>query len=367
MKSMKNAVINLIVHTLNNIHYTLTKNYKILSRLIFSFSLFSLILCTGVSFAINTHTNMPTNVSKKTIGISQIIEHAALDEVRQSLITTLKDQGFEEGKNLTIYYENAQGNMLTATQIALKLATKNLDVEIGISTPATQTLLQALQKQGEKTPLVFTAVTDPVAAKLTPEISHYPISGIMDAPNLKSLIEVLHPMMPNLKKLGVIYNPSETNSVSTVQKLKKLLKQYNIEIVEAVVNTTNDVPEATRKLIGKAQAIYFPQDNTVVAAMQTVINIANQADPKLPVILPIYSKDPAILKGILLSNGYDYSDIGKETGLMVAKILKGANIADIPIQSPEYPKTVINANRAKELGFEVPTSLKYSKLQIIRP
>lgn len=307
------------------------------------------------------------NASLKTIAISQIIDHAALDQVRSSLIETLKEQGFESDKNIKILYENAHGNMVTATQIATKLASEELAVAVGISTPSTQTLLQAFQKREKKTPIVFTAVTDPNAAKLTPEMTHYPISGVSDAPNLESLIEDLHQVMPNIKRLGVMYNPAEANSVSTVSHLKKLLKQQNIEMIESVVNSTNDVPQAAQRLIGKVDALYFPQDNTLVAAMQAVINIANQANPELPVILPIYSNDHALLKGVLMANGFDYDDIGKETGLMVAKILKGENVADIPIKSPRFPKTVINATKVLKLGLKLPESLKYSKMEVVKP
>jgi putative ABC transport system substrate-binding protein len=350
----------------------LLHSYFILPKKLIKASLLYLCLC---AFSFNaTLANAETSAKvlqtpHKTIGISQIIEHSALDTVRNSMIAALKAEGFEIGKNLTLVYENAQGNMVTATQIATKLTTGNLDVLIGISTPSSQTLLQAAQKLDQKIPIVFTAVTDPEKAKLTEKIAGYPITGISDDPNLKGFIELITKIHPKLKKLGVLYNPSEVNSVTTINRLRKLLKEKNIELVEASVNSTADVPQATQSLIGKVDLLYFPQDNTLVAALQSVINVANHGSPELPIILPIYTDDPKLLKGVLAVNGYDYRDIGHETGIMVAKILKGKKIEDMPIQNPPFSKTVINKSKIQklELTLPKPDELKYSKTEIVSP
>lgn len=340
-------------------------------------SLLSLIILTcSLILSSKVHANTAINpspapkkimASHKTIGISQIIEHSALDIVRQSMIDTLKQEGFIQGKNLTIYYENAHGNMVTATQIANQLLSKDLDVAVGISTPSTQALLQPAQKLGKNVPIVFTAVTDPKSAKLTPDTTNYPITGVTDVPNLEGLWEVLHTLMPNLKTLGVLYNPAEANSVSTLLQLKQRLKERGVTIIEASVNSTADVPQATKSLLGKIDALYFPQDNTVVAAMQSVITIANQSSPVLPIILPISSNDPNILKGILAANGYDYKDVGHETGLMIARVLKGEPTSNIPIHSPAISKTIINETLVKKLGLVLPKTLANSKIEIVHP
>lgn len=300
----------------------------------------------------------------KKIGISQIIEHHALDIVRQNMLETLRTEGFEPGKNLSVLYENAQGNLVTSTQIATKFTTLPLDIGIAISTPSAQTLLHAAQKQGVLFPIVFTAVTDPKSAKLTPEDSHYPITGISDAPNLEGLLEVIEAIMPRLKTLGVMYNPSEANSVATITELRKLLKSKGIHMVEANVNKTNDAPQAVQSLAGKVDALYFPQDNTVIAALPTVVNKAAQLSPQLPIILPISIDAPMILKNILVSVGYDYANIGKETGMMVARILRGENISQIPIQTPTQLNVTINATMAKKLGLSIPTKLLFAKVKI---
>lgn len=305
-----------------------------------------------------------TITGHKTIGISQIVEHPALDAVRLGVIQELKDQGFIEGKNLSIQYENAQGNIATASQIASKFLGEKLDLAVAISTPSAQTLFFAAQKQNHRTPIVFSAVSDPGAAKLIS--STYPITGVTDAPNLDGLLEVINKLMPNLRILGLMYNPAEANSVSTITKLKKILKEQGIIVHEVTVNKTADVAQAMHSLIGKVDALYFPQDNTVVAAIETVVNIAQQSSPTLPVILPIFSSDPALMKrGILAAVGFDYYDLGQDTGKVVAKILQGTDPKKIPIENPSHLKAVINQTLAKQLGLTLPTKLQYSEVQFI--
>lgn len=346
------------------IHTTLTKRSKKnlpLSKisLIPILTAFVLLLFT---YSYSALTFAESDILHKTIGISQIVEHAALDIVRNSMIETLKAEGFEQGKNLTLDYENAHGNLITATQIATKLMAQPLDVAVGISTPSAQTLLRAAQKSNKKIPIIFTAVTDPKIAKLNSDATDYPITGITDAPDLKGFLELLNQLMSRVKKIGILYNPSEVNSISTVKELKQLLSRTNLNLVEVSVNTTADVPEAMKSLIGKVDVLYFPQDNTVVAALQSIIRMANQSSPVLPIILPIYSDDPNIMKGVLAANGYDYKDIGHETGMAVAKVLKGASVSDIPIHHPRL-KTVINETLAKKLGLNIPKSLQNTTLQ----
>ncbi len=301
---------------------------------------------------------------QKTIGISQIVEHPALDEVRLGLLEALKEEGFVEGKNLKVNYENAQGNISTSSQIASKLLGEDLNLAVAISTPSAQTLFFAASKQHRRIPIVFSAVSDPEAAKLVS--STYPITGVTDAPNLEGLLELIQKLLPNLKTLGLMYNPAEANSVSTITKLKKMLKERSISIHEVTVNKTSDVAQAMQSLIGKVDALYFPQDNTVVAAIETVANIAQHSSPTLPVILPIFSNDPALIKrGILAAVGFDYKDVGKETGKVVAKILLGANPNAIPIHNSQHLKVVVNQSLVNKLGLTVPTELQNAKVQLI--
>lgn len=330
-----------------------------------------IVLSSLFAFILPTHAASPTpkpitNTAKK-ISITQIVEHPALDAVRAGVMEELQRQGFKSNDNIIVQYENAQGSIVTAAQIATKLISNSPDLIVTISTPSAQAVYFAALKQSKKIPIVFTAVTDPTSAKLEPGKEAYPITGVTDKPNLEGLTEVIKVMLPRIKKLGVMYNPSEVNSVSTVHALKKLLEQHSIEAVEVTVSKIGDVPGATRSLIGKVDALYFPQDNTVVAAIDAVVNIAGQGDPALPVILPIFSSDPILIeRGVLAAVGYDYRDLGRETGDLVAQILKGKSVKELPIQDPKSLKTVINLQMAEKLQLPVPQKLRFSEVTLFK-
>jgi len=295
------------------------------------------------------------------IGISQIVEHPALDAVRLGMLAALKEAGYGAGENLNVHYENAQGNMATATQIATQLVSEPLDVLVGISTPAAQTLLYAAKKNQKEIPIVFAAVSDPLSAKLEPRESHYPMTGITDVPNLEVLRDLMHGMVPHLKTVGFIYNASEANSVATLERFQKLWQVLNIKVVTVTVNKTSEVAQGMQSLIGKVDAVYFPQDNTVVSAIKTVVNIAaaNEAGQHGKA-LPLFCSDPLLVaEGVLGAVGYDYTEVGKETGLVVARLLKGEAIETIPIHSPLKLKTVVNRSVAKHFGLPEMVDIEY--------
>ncbi len=314
----------------------------------------SLIASLGLGFALTLlcapFLSAASEKTSKAIGISQVVEHPALDAVRMGLLTSLKEQGFEVGKNLTVDYENAQGNLVTATQIASKLLSAPLDTIVAISTPSAQTVLYAATRSNKKVPIVFAAVSDPVSAKLEPAESHYPITGVTDSPDLKALLEVMQHLLPNLKSVGLMFNPSESNSVSTITQFKALLKARGIIVREVTVTSTANVAQAMQSLIGKVDVLYFPQDNTVVSAINTVVSIAtpSAAHPGIP----LFCNDPLLVKqGVLAAVGYDYTEVGKEAGRVVAKLLKGETIKDIPIHNPPHTTTVINKPLAEKFGL----------------
>jgi putative ABC transport system substrate-binding protein len=326
----------------------------------------SLVLAFLVSFITCLDISVAEPFAQKIIGISQIVEHPALDAVRESMLAALKAEGYEAGKNLKVIYDNAQGNIVTSTQIANKLMSSKIDLAVGISTPSAQTLFYEGKKHASKIPIVFSAVSDPKAAGLEP-CNGSPITGVTDTAHLEGLLELIRSLMPQLKTLGLMYNAAETNSVSTISRLKTLLVKNDIHFVEVTVNKTQDVAEATKSLIGKVDALYFPQDNTLVSAIQTIVNIASQSSPTLPVILPIFTSDPLLVQsGVLAAVGYDYHDIGHETGIMVAKILNGENPAQLPTHNPSTLKALINGSLANRLMLTIPSKLEFAKILITK-
>lgn len=302
----------------------------------------------------------------KIIGISQIVEHPALDAVRLGMLSELARAGFQVGENLIVNYENAQGSMVTSTQIANKLLSSPMDVGVAISTPSAQTLFFTALKQDKQIPIVFSAVSDPVVAKLesTKKLS-YPITGVTDSPNLEGLLELMKQMMPELKTLGLMYNPSEVNSVATIKRLKQLLAEKGIRIQEVTVTKTAEVAQATQSLMGKVDALYFPQDNTIVAAIETVVRITHQT-PEQSSILPIFCSDPALVpKGVLAAFGFDYTEVGIETGKVVAKILNGEKTNEIPVHSPAHFSIVINRPLVEKLKLVLPQSVEQANISFV--
>lgn len=336
--------------------------------LLFYASIVSILFCGYSVNAYSIETTIEMGNAKtantKVVGISQIVEHPALNAVREGILAALKEQGFEPGKNLAVDYENAQGNMVIATQIASKLLSSSASVIVGISTPSAQTVYLAAQRNGKRIPIVFAAVSDPIAAKLEPGDTQYPITGITDKPNLEGLLEVMQKMLPHLKTIGVIYSSAEANSVATVKRFKQLIIDKKLDatlkIQEVTVNSTSDVAQAMQSLVNKVDAIYFPQDNTIVSAIETVVNVAAQNPAKQ---IPLFCSDPLLVnRGILAAVGYNYADIGRETGLVVARILKGEAAETIPIRSPEHLETAINKKLAQKLGLKIPEKLQFSEM-----
>ena len=314
------------------------------------FTLSLIVVLFGIS---NTYAE--NGVSHPKMGIMQIVEHPALNEVRAGVMEALKKQGFESNKNISILYENAQGNITLSAQIATKILSENPDLVISISTPSAQAALHAAKRSNSTVPIVFTAVSDYKAAHLEPGAEHYPITGITDTPDLAATLELMSEIMPKMKTLGLLYNPAEQNSVSTVQKLKVLLEAKGIKTQEATVNSTTEVAEAVRSLMGNVDALYFPQDNTVVSAIDTVVQLKPGA---------VFCNVPSLVeKGILGAVGYDYKEIGKETGELALRILKGEQAATIAVEHPKELQSRVNTTLASKLGLSIPAQLKQSEIQ----
>lgn len=282
------------------------------------------------------------------IGISQIIEHPALDEERRGLLAKLAEAGYVEGKQLKVIYQNAQGSLTTAAQIAQKLVSEKPKVIVAISTPSAQTVkAQAIKNH---VPMIFTAVTDPVAAKIlaTVAVSEEFVTGVTDQLPLAPQLELIKQMVPGVKKVGVIYSSGEINSVTTVNQLKNLAPQVGFEIIEAAAEKSADVTAAVNKLIGQVEAIFIPNDNTAVAAIETIVKNAHAAK------IPVFAGDSgSIDRGAVAGLVYNRFELGQKVGDMVLKVIDNQPITAIKVEH-EHPLTVmINKKSAHELKIEL--------------
>jgi putative tryptophan/tyrosine transport system substrate-binding protein len=282
------------------------------------------------------------------IGITQIVEHPSLDAAREGFIAALKDAGYEEGKNLKLDYQNAQGDMNNNASIAQKLVSDKNDLILAIATPSAQAALQATKD----IPILFTAITDPVGAELVQSLEKPGgnATGTSDThPDaIEKTIAAIKTFIPDAKKVGIIYNNGEPNSVVNVKNAKEALEAAGLEAVETTISTSSEVKQAAESMVGRVDVLYIPKDNTVVAALESVITVANDKD-----IPTFVGEGDSVKRGTFASYGFDYHDLGYTTGKMAIEILKGKKPSDMPVGFPETLELIVNKKAAKEEGINL--------------
>ncbi|GLY11705.1 ABC transporter substrate-binding protein [Bacillus badius] len=293
------------------------------------------------------------------VGITQLVEHPSLDGAREGFIEALKDAGYEEGKNLTLDYQNAQADVNNNMTIAQKLVNDGNDLILAISTPSAQAALQATKD----IPVLFTAITDPVSAKLVKSMEEPGgnVTGTSDThpEAIKNTIASIKEFFPDAKKVGIIYNSGEPNSVVNVDKAKKALKENGMEAVEVTVSASSEVKQAAETLVGRADVLYIPKDNTVVSALESVLTVANAK--KIPAFV---GESDSVKRGGFASYGFEYHDLGYSTGKMAVDILEGKKPSDIPVGVPENLELVVNKKTADLLGVKL-TEEQQKKAKIV--
>lgn len=302
--------------------------------------------------------NKTSDTNTKKVAITAIVEHPALDAVRQGVIDELRAEGYEQGKNLQLDFQSAQGNTATAGQIAKKFAGNNPDVIVTIGTPSAQSMVAATRK----IPIVFAAVTDPVAAKLVTswEPSKTNVTGVSDKLPLQPQIDLMKQVVPNLKTVGYVYSPGEINSTVVLGQLQSLLAKDGITVAAAPAQRTTDVPMATKSLQGKADLIYTSLDNNVVSAYESMYKVAK--DMKMPLVA---SDTGSVKRGAAVALGVNYHELGTATGKIVGRILKGEQAGNIAPQrmTADQLDLMVSKSHAAEQGITFSEQLlKQAKL-----
>ncbi|OEH92413.1 ABC transporter substrate-binding protein [Bacillus solimangrovi] len=279
-----------------------------------------------------------------TVGVTQIVEHPSLDAAFEGFQNALKENGLDVEYNVQI----AQGDMNNSQTIATNFVGDNVDLIFANSTPSAQSALNAT----DEIPIVFTSVTDPVGASLveamdTPGVN---ITGTTDThpdaiPNTVKFIDENF----DAKKIGMVFNAGEQNSVAQVDIVKKAVEGTDLEVVERPVSTSAEVKQATESLVGVADVIYIITDNTVVSALESVILVASDED------IPLFVGElDSVERGGFAAYGFNYYDIGHEAGEMAAQILKGEKTtSELPVQYPQNLKLLINKQAANDMGIEL--------------
>lgn len=282
------------------------------------------------------------------IGVLQYAEHNALTSAREGFVEALAEEGYTSDK-VTFNVQNAMGDQSNLQTIAEQLARKN-DLNFVIATPAAQAMVNV----DDRTPTIFTAVTDPVAASLlvktdAPEGN---VTGTVDLTSVDKQIEKLLKIVPKAKKVGIFYNSSEVNSEAQAKIAKETLKKSGVEVVEKTVTTTNDVQQVITSLASEVDAIYFPTDTTVASTISTIGAVLKEKK------VPALGGDKAVLEGMLVTYGVDYKEIGRQAGRQAAQILKGKKISELPVEQPKKLAVDINDDMVRALGLNKEELLK---------
>ena len=288
------------------------------------------------------------------IGISQIVTHPALDATREGVIAGMLEAGYIEGETVEFDYQTSEGDSSLVASIAQKFVSEPKDAIVTIATPDSQATISAAE--GTDIPVIFSAVTDPVGAGLVTDWKSHAgenVTGVSDMIVVSDDVKLILEIIPDLKTLGTVYNAGEDNSVFLTSKLHEAADDLGITIVEATVSTTADVLSASQSLVGKVDAIWVGTDNAVVAGLEALIKVCEEN--KIP-LFP--SDEPSIERGGIGAYGFDYHDIGVQTGRMLARVLEaGGDASKIEVEKGQVISLSINTAAAERLGVTLPQAI----------
>ncbi len=295
-----------------------------------------------------------TSTSKKKVGIIQFMDHTSLNLIKSSFDKEMKTLGYDSS-NISYTFKNGQGDTNTCASIANEFSGENLDCVMAIATPAAQ----SVAKLATKTPVVFAAVSDPVGAGLTSSLTNpnKNITGTCDEIQVAQILDKALEVNPKLKTLGLIYNKGEANSVANIKKAKTYCQSKGIKLVEATITSVNEAQSAINVLNSKCDAVFAPNDNTVASAMSVVGSACAKAG------VPLYvGADSMVKDGGFLSVGIDYANLGKETAVMVDKVLKGTDVKKLPVKVFKTNlKIYVNKSVLNKLKITLPANIKNDK------
>jgi putative ABC transport system substrate-binding protein len=301
----------------------------------------------------------PANAKDVSVSVTAIVEHPALDAARDGVKDALAAAGYKEGENLKFTYQSAQGNPATAAQIARQFIGEAPDVIVPISTPSAQAVVSGTRD----IPVVFTAVSDPVGAQLVKSMEKPGgnVTGLSDLSPVADHVKLIKEVAPNVKTIGFLYNSGEANSISLLEGLKVAAKEGGLEVVESAATKSAEVQGAARALIGKADLIYIPTDNTIISALEGAVSVAEEAK------IPLMTADTdSVSRGAFIALGFNYYDVGKQTGEVVVRILKGEKPGDIPVNVAAGTDLVVNLVAAKKMGIEIPQAVVDRASKVIK-
>lgn len=285
------------------------------------------------------------------LGIIQIVEHPALDAARQGFLDELKENGYIEGENLIVDYQSAQNDQANLQTIARKFVQEQCDLVLAIATPSAM----AMANETDEIPILITAVTDPVSAKLVKSMDKpgTNVTGTTDMNPVKDQLKLIKDIIPDAKKVGIIYSSNEINSHVQVEVAEKAAPELGLELEKVTVTSTSEVMQAAQSLVGRIDAIYIPTDNMVISSLSAVLKVAEENK------IPVFAGEGDIVRnGALATIGIEYYELGRTTGKMAIRVINGENPADMPIQGQPGTDLIINMTAAERMGVTIPEEIK---------
>ncbi|MGM5692751.1 ABC transporter substrate-binding protein [Streptococcus suis] len=315
-------------------YYKLVKKLATIS--VASMSLLTLAACSTSS------EQASSDVVK--VGVLQYMEHESLTAAREGFVAELEANGYKEGEKLVLDYQNAQGDQANLQTISEQLIDGN-DIVLAIATPSAQSLATV----STETPIVFTAVTDPLSADLVESIEKPGglLTGTSDQAPIDKQVELLGQAVPDAKTVGILYTTSERNSEVQVEQAKELLEKAGYKVVVKGITSTNEVQDATTSLMKDVDALFIPTDNTVASTMTMIGELS--VEHKVPVI---GGSTDMVDEGGLLTYGTNYEALGRQTAKMAIKIIEGANVSETAVEYPETVSLHVNEEMAQKLGID---------------
>ena len=317
------------------------------------------IILTALAVALFAAGCKDSKSDKVTIGISKIVSHPALDSVEKGIQDELREEGFT---GITFDLQNANGEISTAASIAQKFKADRVDIAVGIATPTSQALTNTIKDAV----IIYSAVTDPVDAGLVKSLTagEKNIAGVSDMTPVKDQILFLK-KLKDVKRLGHIYASHEANAVTLAKTAKKACEELGIEFVESTVTNSSEVKQAAQSIAGRVDAFYLSTDNTVISALAAVADVAKANK------LPIMSADPSSAEKyeVFAAWGFDYYKIGKATGKLIGRILKGEKPESMPtifMTDPSDVDLLINLDVAKRLGITIPDDIVKKASRVVK-
>ncbi len=288
--------------------------------------------------------------AQPVVAITQIVEHPALDAMRKGVLDGLRERGFEDGKTMKVVFQSAQGSQVTAAQIAQKFAGDRPAVIVALSTPSAQTVVAA----NKQVPVVFGAVTDPIGTKLVANLQKpgANVTGMSAFPPVPQQVDLLAELVPSMKRMGIIYNSGEANSVAIVAAVKRYLEGKPLQLVETTITRSSEVGAGVESLVGKVDAILIPGDNTVLSTFEAVLRVTQ------PNKLVTVCGDPtAGQRGCTAGLGYNWYTGGVELAERIADVLKGKPPGDIPVEPAKKVDLVLSQKSADAMGYKFPPAV----------